>query len=319
MTMRIGELAARAGVTRKTVRYYESLGLLRPARSGNGYRDYGEFDLRVVAEVRSLNRLGIPIERTRPFLECLATGRGHSDDCPASLAAYRTAIAELTERIGALTAKRDALLGQLRQAARRGGSGETGPPDPADLYTLPPDLPVPADDGAADHLVGRPAPAVVLPSTSGDDVALDRLGAGRTVLYVYPLTGRPEVDLPEGWDTIPGARGCTTQACDFRDHHAELLESGARAVFGLSSQDTDYQRELVARLRLPFAMLADPGFTVARALRLPTFAAGGLTLYRRLTLVIHAGAIEHVFYPVFPPNRHAQQLLTWLRTHPQPW
>ena len=321
MTMRIGELAERAGVTRKTVRYYESLGLLRPRRSGNGYRDYGEFDVRVVAEVRSLNRLGIPIERTRPFLECLTAGREHSDDCPASLAAYRAAIAELTERIDALTAKRDALLVQLRRAARRGRACEAAPPDSArsdDVYALPLDLPVPVDDGATDHLVGWLAPAVVLPSTSGAAVALDRLGPGRTVLYVYPLTGRPEVDLPDGWDTIPGARGCTTEACDFRDHHAELLESGAHAVYGLSSQDTDYQQELVQRLRLPFAMLADPAFTIARALRLPRFTAAGLTLYRRLTLVIRDGAIEHVFYPVFPPDRHAQQVLTWLRSHPEP-
>lgn len=318
--MRIGELAARAGVTRKTVRYYESLGLLRPDRSGNGYRDYGEFDLRVVAEVRSLNRLGIPVDRTRPFLDCLAAGREHGDDCPASLATYRAAISELTERIEALTAKRDALLVHLRQAAHRGRPGAAGvavardPSGAAGLYDLPPDLPVPVDDGAADHLVGRPAPAIVLPSTSGADVRLDRLGAGRTVLYVYPLTGRPEVDLPEGWDGIPGARGCTAEACDFRDHHVELLEAGARAVFGLSSQDGEYQRELVERLRLPFGMLADPGFTVARALKLPTFTAGGLTLYKRLTLVIRDGAIEHVFYPIFPPNRHAQQVLTWLRS-----
>jgi peroxiredoxin len=132
------------------------------------------------------------------------------------------------------------------------------------------------------------------------------------------LTGQPEGDLPVGWDTIPGARGCTTEACDFRDHHAELLESGAHAVYGLSSQDTDYQQELVQRLRLPFAMLADPGFTIASALRLPRFTAAGLTLYRRLTLVVRDGAIEHVFYPVFPPDRHAQQVLTWLRSHPEP-
>jgi peroxiredoxin len=182
-------------------------------------------------------------------------------------------------------------------------------------YELPPDLPVPVDDGAAGHLVGQPAPPVVLPSTSGDAVALDRLGAGRSVLYVYPLTGRPDVDLPEGWDSIPGARGCTTEACDFRDHHAELLESGAAAVFGLSSQDTAYQQEVVERLGLPFAMLADPGFAVAEALRLPTFTAGGRTLYKRLTLVIRDGEIEHVFYPVFPPNQHAQQVLAWLRSH----
>ncbi len=173
---------------------------------------------------------------------------------------------------------------------------------------------MPEDDGAADHLAGRPAPRQSLPTTSGEEIALDELGPGRTVLYVYPLTGRPDVDLPDGWDTIPGARGCTAEACDFRDHHDDLLDAGAARVFGLSSQDSDYQREVVGRLRLPFAMVSDTELGLTEELGLPIFQAGGMTLFKRLTLVIRGAVIEHVFYPVFPPNEHAQQVLAWLRS-----
>jgi peroxiredoxin len=186
----------------------------------------------------------------------------------------------------------------------------------ADLDALPDGLPVPADDGAADHLPGSPVPALALVATSGETVELHRLGPGRSVLYFYPLTGRLGVDLPDGWDAIPGARGCTTEACDFRDHHADLVAAGAGAVYGVSGQDTGYQRELVDRLNLPFSMLADPDLTIARALELPTFAAGGQRLYSRLTLIVHDGRVEHVFYPIFPPDRHARQVLAWLRASP---
>jgi len=185
-----------------------------------------------------------------------------------------------------------------------------------DLNRLPPDLPVPEDDGAAEHLPGRPAPTLTLPATSGHGVALDQLGAGRTVLYVYPLTGRPDVDLPDGWDNIPGARGCTSEACDFRDHHHDLLAAGAARVFGLSSQASDYQREVVDRLGLPFAMLSDTDLALADRLALPTFQAGGAVLFRRLTLVISEGTIQKVFYPIFPPNEHAQRVLAWFRANP---
>ena len=187
-----------------------------------------------------------------------------------------------------------------------------------DLNQLPPDLPVPDDDGAADHLPGRPAPSLTLPSTSGEAIMLDKLGRGRTVLYLYPLTGRPDVDLPEGWDNIPGARGCTTEACNFRDHYQDLLEAGLSHVFGASSQDSNYQRELVERLRLPFSMLFDTQLSIADALGLPTFQSDGVTLLKRLTLVIRDAVIEHVFYPVFPPNEHAQQVLTWLEIEDPP-
>jgi peroxiredoxin len=133
------------------------------------------------------------------------------------------------------------------------------------------------------------------------------------VLYVYPKTAGPDGTVPDGWDSIPGARGCTPEACDFRDHHGELLAAGATGVFGVSAQNTDYQREVVDRLHLPFAMLSDSELRLARALRLPTFEAGGLTLFKRITLVIRDGVIEHVFYPVFPPGEHAREVLAWLR------
>ncbi|MGH8861688.1 MAG: peroxiredoxin [Jatrophihabitantaceae bacterium] len=180
---------------------------------------------------------------------------------------------------------------------------------------LPDDLPVPIDDGAADHLAGLRAPDVTLPSTAGGTVCLDRLGPGRTIVYVYPMTGRPGTDLPEHWDEIPGARGCTPESCGFRDHHADLLAAGASAVFGLSTQDGYYQREAVERLELPFAMLSDERLVLADELRLPTFEIAGMTLYKRITLVITDGMIEHAFYPIFPPDRHAQQVLDWLATH----
>jgi peroxiredoxin len=189
--------------------------------------------------------------------------------------------------------------------------------DAADLFPLPPGLPVPADDGAADHLPGRVMPALTLPATDGSQVPLAALGAGRTVIYLYPMTGRPGVDLPEGWDDIPGARGCTPESCGFRDLMTGLAGAGAARVFGLSSQSSGYQREAVSRLHLPFSMLSDEGLVLAGALGLPTFEAGGMTLYRRLTMIISDGVIEHVFYPIFPPDQHAQQVLDWLRAHPR--
>ena len=182
----------------------------------------------------------------------------------------------------------------------------------SDYMQLPEALPVPEDDGAADHLPGRSLPHLVLSATTGEEVALDRLAPGRTILYIYPMTGQPDVELPEGWDDIPGARGCTPEACDFRDHHTELVAAGAAAVFGLSSQDTAYQQELVARLRVPFPMLSDVELALADALDLPTFEAGGMRLYKRLTLVVNDGTIEHAFYPIFPPNEHASRVLEWL-------
>jgi peroxiredoxin len=188
----------------------------------------------------------------------------------------------------------------------------------ADPSALPTDLPVPTDDGAADHLPGLALPSVELASTAGGAVSLDGLGRERprTVLYVYPMTGRPGADLPEGWDSIPGARGCTPEACAFRDHHADLAAAGAD-VYGLSTQGTADQAEAAERLHLPFPLLSDEATVLAGPpLRLPTFEAGGRLRYRRFTLVIAAGRIEHVFYPVFPPDGHAAEVLAWLRKHP---
>lgn len=182
-----------------------------------------------------------------------------------------------------------------------------------DPTQLPTDLPAPQDDGAARHLPGLAMPPVALGGTNGATVGLDKLGAGRTVLYLYPMTGRPGEALPDGWDMIPGARGCTPEACAFRDHHADLLAAGADAVFGLSSQRTEEQAEAATRLHLPFPLLSDPDLQLAGQLGLPTFEAGGLTRYRRLTLIISAATIEHVFYPIFPPESHAGEVLRWLR------
>jgi peroxiredoxin/DNA-binding transcriptional MerR regulator len=316
--MKISELADSAGVTAKAVRYYETLGLVIPKRLGNGYRDYAESDVRVVREIKSLSELGIPVDRTRPFLECLAGGQEHIDDCPAALAGYRDAIAELNQRIDGLITRRDALIRVLNEAADRQvrvarDEGRDAIPD--DYLDLPADLPVPEDDGAANHLLGMPMPALALDSTAGESIRLDTLGEGRTILYLYPLTGRPGIDLPVGWNSIPGARGCTPEACDFRDHHQMLLDAGAGRVFGLSSQATDYQREVVDRLRLPFAMLSDPKLRLAQALRLPTFEVERARLYKRLTMIVRSGVIEHVFYPIFPPNEHAHHVLTWLNAN----
>jgi peroxiredoxin len=181
-----------------------------------------------------------------------------------------------------------------------------------DVHTLPDDLPVPEDDGAADHLLGAAVPPIALQATTGDTVKLDEL-TGRTVLFCYPRTGRPGEELPPGWDAIPGARGCTPEACGFRDAHAQFEELGAR-VLALSTQSAEYQREMAERLHLPFAVLSDEELALTNALRLPTFETSGWTLLKRLTLVIDDGRIGHVFYPIFPPDSHAAEVLDWLRS-----
>jgi peroxiredoxin len=187
-----------------------------------------------------------------------------------------------------------------------------------DPTVLPEGLPEPEDDGAASHLVGRPMPALALPSSSGGAVRVDFApeGAGRLVLYAYPRTSRPgESPLTPDWDFIPGARGCTPESCGFRDHAAELWAAGA-AVAGVSTQSTEDQREVVERLRLPFPLLSDGDLRMTEALDLPTYNVAGHTLLKRLTLVVRDGRIEHVFYPVFPPDTHAANLLTWLLARP---
>lgn len=173
------------------------------------------------------------------------------------------------------------------------------------------DLPETLDDGACRHLTGMRMPAVALRGTVGGLVDLGRLASSWTVLYCYPRTSRPDEPSPRDWDKIPGARGCTAQACGFRDQYQHLIDLGAVA-FGISSQTTAYQREVVARLHLPFEMLSDEAFALTDALGLPTFMVNGERLIRRLTLIVRAGVIETVFYPVFPPDRSATQVIAWL-------
>jgi peroxiredoxin len=185
-----------------------------------------------------------------------------------------------------------------------------------DLHALPENLPVPVDDGACDHLLSMRLPPLPLPATSGNRVDLAAL-PGRTVVYCYPRTGRPDQALPQGWNEIPGARGCTPESCAFRDHYGEIRARGAR-VFGLSTQDTAYQREAVERLHLPFDLLSDADLAFTTALRLPTFAVEGMTLIKRLTLILTDGRIDKVFYPVFPPDRNADDVISWLEQNPSP-
>ncbi len=179
-----------------------------------------------------------------------------------------------------------------------------------DPYTLPLDLPEPTDDGGADHLPGRRLPALRLDSTHGP-VDLAELAAERLVLYVYPRTGTPGVPPPDGWDAFPGARGCTPQSCGFRDHVAELGALGAH-VAGLSAQTLPEQVEFAERTHMPYPVIADPELLLRDALGFPTFEIAGLTLYKRLALVAEAASIVKVFYPVFPPDRNAADVLAWL-------
>jgi peroxiredoxin len=177
---------------------------------------------------------------------------------------------------------------------------------------LPTDIPAPQDDGAARHLTGLELPSVPLAATDGASVDLAKL-PGRTVVYIYPRTGVPGQPLPEGWDQIPGARGCTPQSCSFRDHFAELKRLGVAQLYGLSTQDTAYQREAVERLHLPFPVLSDERLALAQAIKLPTFTTSGMTLLKRLALVIDDGVITKVFYPVFPPDKNAEEVIAWLQ------
>jgi peroxiredoxin len=173
-------------------------------------------------------------------------------------------------------------------------------------------IPAPEDDGAADHLAGRRWPAIALPGTDGQGHDLSKL-KGTTVLYIYPMTGRPGTALPEGWDDIPGARGCTPQSCSFRDHAAEMRSAVANAIFGLSTQDTDYQVEAAERLHLPFPLLSEENLVLADELNLPRMRVDGKRLLKRMALIIEDGRITKVFYPVFPPDRNAADVLAWLQ------
>lgn len=184
---------------------------------------------------------------------------------------------------------------------------------PHDPTVLPQELPVPQDDGATRHLAGMKLPALALAATDGSSVDLSAL-RGRTVVYIYPRTGRPGQAMPDGWDAIPGARGCTPQSCSFRDHFAELKRLGVARVFGLSTQNSNYQREAVERLHLPFPVLSDADFKLTKALNLPTFTVAGMTLLRRMVFVIDDGVMAKVFYPVFPPDKSAEEVVSWLQS-----
>jgi len=177
---------------------------------------------------------------------------------------------------------------------------------------LPPDIPAPQDDGGARHLIGMTLPDLALPATDGAAVNLSKL-KGRTVVYVYPRTGVPGIDPPEGWDQIPGARGCTPQSCSFRDHFGELKRLGVAQLFGLSTQDTAYQKEAATRLHLPFPILSDEKLKLTNALNLPTFTTSGMTLLKRMALVIDDGRVTKTFYPVFPPDMNAADVIAWIQ------
>jgi len=177
-------------------------------------------------------------------------------------------------------------------------------------------IPAPSDDGGTAHLKGMAIPSIGLPATDGTLVTLADLG-GRTVVFAYPRTGEPgKIALVDDWDMIPGARGCTPQTCAFRDLFAELKAAGAAHVFGLSTQTRAYQTEMASRLHLPFAVLSDDKLQLTRALELPTMEVAGLTMIKRLALIIDKARITHVFYPVFPPDRNAADVLAWLKENP---
>jgi peroxiredoxin len=186
------------------------------------------------------------------------------------------------------------------------------------VYQLPPDLPVPVDDGACDHLAGTPLPAIALASTRGRAMRLDEIAAKPTVFFIYPRTGQHGVPAGPEWDAIPGARGCTPQACGYRDLYREFLAQHIQ-VFGVSTQTTEYQREFAERNQVPYELLSDADLALARALRLPTFdyravSGGGSTLLKRMAWYADRGRIEKVWYPVFPPDRSAETVLEWLHT-----
>jgi peroxiredoxin len=179
------------------------------------------------------------------------------------------------------------------------------------LSQLPVDLPIPQDDGAANHLVGMRLPKMLLDSTTGKQLNLGEI-PGRLVIYCYPMTGQPNVALPDGWDQIPGARGCTPQSCSFRDHYQELMALGAEVV-GLSVQSTEYQQEMADRLHLPFPVVSDLHYQFQRELQLPTFVAAGMTLLKRITLITNDGMIEAVHYPIFPSDSDPAWVINYLK------
>ncbi|MFE3432481.1 MerR family transcriptional regulator [Streptomyces sp. NPDC059171] len=229
--MRAGEAAAAAGVTIKALRYYEDCGLLSPGRTANGYRDYTAEDVRLAEEIRSLGAFGLTPKETGPFLACLRAGHDTGDHCAESLAAYQRKIQAIDLLVARLTYSRDQLVRRRDAAARRGFPSATEPSkEPDDMLPkaapLPTDLPAPVDDGGAAHLPGRTLPALSFTGTDGSDIRLEAVTEGRWVLFLYPLTGDPSADIPDGWNDIPGARGCSQEACGFRDNLDALRAEG---------------------------------------------------------------------------------------------
>ncbi|MEU8261716.1 MerR family transcriptional regulator [Micromonospora sp. NPDC048999] len=286
--MRVGELARRTGTTVRALRYYEAVGLVVPRRLGNGYRDYKPIAERQVAQIRELMALGLTVEETRPFVESIAND---DDVCAAAVATFRSTVTGLQARIGELTAQRDALNARIDAAAHR-------------IVTS-----APASSTKPAELTGRPLPPLHFYATNGQPIDLHDLGPGRSIIFVYPLTGRPGVDLPRSLLEVHGAR---SQDQWLRDHHAEILAAGAARVYGLSAQSTGYQRELAHRLRLPYPLIPDPKLTLATATGLPLLTVGDLALYERLTLVVTDDLVEHVFHPIADPAIHALEVMRWL-------
>ena len=286
--MRVGELARRTGTTIRALRYYESAGLVVPRRLGNGYREYEPVAERLVSQIRELMALGLTVEQTRPFVESIAAGADDAEVRRAALDTYRSTVDGLQEQIRKLTAQRDALDARL----------------------------VRAEGPAPGGLAGARLPARTCYATDGKPVDFGALGPGRSVVFVLPLTGRLEVDLPTGLLEIPGARGASGQAAWFRDHHAELTAAGAARVYGLSAQPGSYLRELVHRLRLPYPLIPDPRLTLAGAL--PTGTVGDVTRYERLTLVVDQDVVEQVFHPIPEPAAHAREVLRWFTRRAAP-
>lgn len=319
MEMNIKRAADAAGVTQKALKYYETIGLIRPGRSSNGYRTYGAHHIELVRQVKELTDAGLSVKGTKPFIECLRQGHLHGDDCPESLAAYHNEITRLDTLVDELTSRREMLRARLQAAASRGFTSVNGgdsTPAPVERYGLPDNLRVPVNDGSARHLVSMRLPDHMLRATDGRRVSLRSVTSGRWVLFVYPTTGVPGQDMPMGWEQIPGARGCTAEACGFRDSFDELLHAGVDQLYGLSVQESRYQQELARRLRLPYPLLSDPDLALQETLGLPVFEAGGDRFYKRLTMIVRGQFVEHVFFPIFPPNEHAREVLLWLRQHP---
>lgn len=299
------------GVTRKALRHYEDVGLVRPDRLRNGYRDYSDSDILAIGHIRDLTGLGFTVARTKPFLDCLLLGHETADKCMESIIAYRKEIERIESQIHQLEQNRAILEARLASAVDRGFTDLSLPP----LSHVETERDPRITEEHPRPILGHRIPNLTFSATDGTTVEPASWGPGRRVVFLYPLTGRPSRDMPRGWDDIPGARGCTQEVCEFRDAVDELRAAGLIGIWGLSTQDTAYQRELSDRLNLPYPLLADPLAQLAGALELPMFSVDGESFYSRLTLVFNGPVIEHVFYPVEPVG-HVAEVAAWLEARP---